>query len=693
MNYPANMNYATTGNIDSLTISVKPQGLYAEVGLYMVFSPEKAYWFDYSWFQSNDSLEVAMYFDMPENAMFIDSWLWFEGYIIKAKHYDRWTGSKIYEDIVHRTRRDPSIVYKNSATEYEVRVFPIQGAGTRKIKLTYLVPFYMTSSSAKITLPFHLAALSQKASHTEVIVTSNDEYKNPTIDGVSNFVDGEDAFWGKYQKTTLKNQKEDVTLSFASPMKNGIYTNIDSIAKTYQLAYDMSQLSIKKGKKYLLVFDKSTYNDYYNGNYSMKDLLREMKNLAGNILGDQDSFNLFVPNLESTPRRSTWVPYNTANINSVFNFDTNTVSLYSQFALQLLKSIAWAENNGGECEIVLFTNNLQYMLPADANPLLTEIMKQNIHKNKIHIIDYSPKKQKYATQVENLYYYGNEYLYFNLTNFFGGEYYGIDNYYPTNNDLPDLINKAKTIKNININDYTYDLMPENGFSYSKYYPYGASIENNMICEVGKYYGNPNFTFKCAAMVEDSIRFKLLALDNSMMSTEKYRTNQIIEGLYIHDLEDVSNPSNQTIHEIINTALDNRILSRYTVFLALEHGDTLTTNIQNDNKDYGDNGGELGVEDSETGAAFANVSASPNPFTSNVNISIELAEAFKNSDIEVYITDLQGNKLKSFALGQASETLNINWDGRTDFGKEMAAGVYLVVIKSGDKQVSFKLIKV
>jgi len=89
---------------------------------------------------------------LPENAIVDDSWLWIGKDIIKAKLMDKWTATGIYEGIVKR-RKDPSILMKQSATQYELRVFPLVGNQTRKVKITYLMPITWSKINVAASLP------------------------------------------------------------------------------------------------------------------------------------------------------------------------------------------------------------------------------------------------------------------------------------------------------------------------------------------------------------------------------------------------------------------------------------------------------------------------------------------------------------------------------------------------------------
>jgi hypothetical protein len=125
---PRNSWQTYQGTIEEASLTVAPKGLFMEYGLTLTFSSRGTIWTEVK-----DTLEVTLNFDLPENAMITDSWLWFGDDTIKAVILDRWTASSIYESIVQR-RRDPSILFKQSVNQYELRIFRWLQAKHEKLK-------------------------------------------------------------------------------------------------------------------------------------------------------------------------------------------------------------------------------------------------------------------------------------------------------------------------------------------------------------------------------------------------------------------------------------------------------------------------------------------------------------------------------------------------------------------------------
>ena len=72
------------GQIDSAAITIRPKGIYAEVGYYLTYSSKST-----SFTNRKDTLEVQHYFNLPKDVQVSDSWLWFQDFIIRGRGRDR----------------------------------------------------------------------------------------------------------------------------------------------------------------------------------------------------------------------------------------------------------------------------------------------------------------------------------------------------------------------------------------------------------------------------------------------------------------------------------------------------------------------------------------------------------------------------------------------------------------------------
>ena len=131
--------------IDSANIVVKPHGIYAEVSTEFWYRP-----IDLT--SSYDTLEMYAFFTLPATDFFNDSWLWVEDTLVRAMIIDVEMASLIYEDIVHRQHRDPSILYRrNTYGQYEYRIFPNVGDQSRHAKYSYYTKMNYINGVAQFT--------------------------------------------------------------------------------------------------------------------------------------------------------------------------------------------------------------------------------------------------------------------------------------------------------------------------------------------------------------------------------------------------------------------------------------------------------------------------------------------------------------------------------------------------------------
>ena len=80
---------------------------------------------------------------------------------------------------------------------------------------------------------------------------------------------------------------------------------------------------------------------------------------------------------------------------------------------------------------------------------------------------------------------------------------------------------------------------------------------------------------------------------------------------------------------------------------------------------------------------------PNPFSSSTAIPYQLKQ---DSDVRVTIYDILGMEVREFVVGsQTAGSHNILWDGRNDFGKIVASGIYFCRLQAGDESRVRKMI--
>ena len=71
--------YQYSATLEEATITLRPVGLYTEVGLYLTVSANETP------YQKGTQLEAVLNFSLPVNSIINDSWLWIDTTIIRAK--------------------------------------------------------------------------------------------------------------------------------------------------------------------------------------------------------------------------------------------------------------------------------------------------------------------------------------------------------------------------------------------------------------------------------------------------------------------------------------------------------------------------------------------------------------------------------------------------------------------------------
>ena len=99
-----------------------------------------------------------------------------------------------------------------------------------------------------------------------------------------------------------------------------------------------------------------------------------------------------------------------------------------------------------------------------------------------------------------------------------------------------------------------------------------------------------------------------------------------------------------------------------------------------------------VAEQETMSGSAITSISPNPFRSNVHVSLNPPGRDKQRAIRIY--NAAGQMVRTIAMtGMPGSNLSIFWDGKDQFGKTVIPGVYFVRVESDMESCQRKLIKI
>ncbi|MFN8299514.1 MAG: FlgD immunoglobulin-like domain containing protein [Chitinophagales bacterium] len=672
----------TTPKIDSATFSIQPKGAYFECGLYLTFSPTSTY--------SGDTFEIIMDFDLPTGAMVNDSWLWVGNQIVQAVITDRSRAGMVYEGIVQR-RQDPSILYKNSATQYQLRVYPLPANQKRKVKISYLLPATWGSTRAGIPLPVSLLKTSNVRPPLTIITYPDANWYAAGINELSGqlFTPQPNGSERTIITPATLNNNSYLNFSMAHSLTNGVYSAVHESAPGqgfYQLVVvpgDVIQTGIHQ--KLAVLFDHNPTNTYVTGN----QVLQNARTMLHQSLGAQDSFNLIFTQFNIHRISNVWLPADSQTIENVFAplLTNNPVSSYSSLPALLSNGIDFLKaNNGGE--ILLMSSNQNYGVPATANQLINDVVNYMLPEMyPIHIADYVQTNIT-SNYINNTCYAGNSYFNANLTALTGGVLksmmnmnycysYGYSNYSTFDlmmNDVYGLMGGYVT----NFDVYT-DV--DSGFCYSRFNSSGGTMVGlkNAFVQVGKYTGKLPMAAEITGMFKGTPFQYTLNIGNTYVMDSTVR--MMWAGNYINTME-VQQLDNQGIAALQQVSIQNRVLSQYTAFLALEPSDT--TQACSDCNDETGTGGSTGIQNLND--AGLSIKAYPNPFSEQLTITLKLSEPAK--DLKWRIVNLMGQVVREGTLEAGATEYSFTWDGKDANGSSVAAGVYLVEIETtAGKQIA------
>jgi len=675
---PRNSWYTDQGTIEEALLTVRPKGLFMEYGLYLTFSSRGT-----NWTNQQDTLEVTLKFDLPENAIIYDSWLWIGDNIIKAKIMDKWTASTIYENIVKR-RRDPSILMKQSATQYELRVFPMAGNQTRKVKITYLMPTTWNKSNVVSAIPTAILNTSlNKPANFPILTWTDAPWMNPQMinDPEINFVAKSDATFGDYHQAMIPSSKynNNVSIGFKTPLENGIYLSgyQQGNEGIYQLAiYPDQFIDANVCKKAVLLIDY----DASNTNVTAKELLTIVKNELLMNLSSKDSFNLVFSNLTITRFSNKWVAASKTNIEAAFNGLTNPLSSYSNLGALLVNGIDFVKSHGNDGKIILLSDGDQYGDFKVSNTLTNDLVKLMNPKIQIHISDYqSINFPQYYNDGQS--YYGNDYFYNSLSRMTLGSYHTVR----SNLSLSEAISGSLKYLGGSINSFDLHTSLKTGFCHSRYTMTGASniaYVNDAILQVGKFKGEFPFLIEISGEYNNKVFSQMMEIQKPVTINNDTISVAIWTGQYIKKLES-GTQSNDIINEIVFSSLSERVLSQYTSFLCLED----TNYICNDCVDKT----QLTIGVKEVIAGQDSILVYPNPFVEK--LTIELMCDHPNDIKELSIVDVTGSLIVRFSTDGLQKGKNvITWNGMSSRGERVKPEVYMLVYKTSGYSKTIKIVR-
>ncbi len=659
-----------TGRIFKATVSVQPKGLYMQYGLYLTLSIGEYG----SWFEDSTKLEAVLNFTLPKGSIVYDSWLWVGNDIIQGRHIDRWSASNIYEGIVNR-RRDPSLLVKQTATSYELRVYPMRKSETRKIKITYMVPADLVSGKIKASLPVEILMASDQDPDLHVIAWENSEFTQPTINDpdilFEPFYDGE---FGSYKKARVPAAKlpEYPVFSMASQALNnclvGIYEGATD--KYYQLSIVPGDyIELDEKNRIVMLID----HEPVNSTYSKGQILAELKEQMTSQFSANDEFNLIWSGLHIEKAFEEWAPITSSNLDIAFE-KVGTSTLYSNLPGTLAESMEFIKNHGDSGSIMLTATSDNFSYYVEANNLIKDLKTIRDPLYPIHIADLQNKNVGYH-YIGSRDYYGQEYLYINLSKISGGYYQDIR----TQSYFSKLMDEVTGSLHGMITAFDLYCAPSDGFCYGRFSDddWQGFPVNQAVTQVGKYLGEPPFLVYLTGIYRSQPFSTMITIGDEQIIEGDSLLAKTWNGRLIQELESGSQTSS-IIQQILFESLSNRVLSYYTAFLCLEPSDTVAvcTSCKDESR-------LTGLVDPVVADSASLVKLYPNPFKDRLNMDIDLSGQAGIDKVVVKIFTQTGQLVyERNEPALPGQVVKLAWDGSSQEGNPVSAGRYFVMIRAG-----------
>jgi Ca-activated chloride channel family protein len=675
------------GTIENAVLSIHPKGICTENSLYLTFSARDLY------FSNTDSVEIQFYFDLPEGAIVTDLWLWIDSTTIsKALILDRWTASSIYEGIVKR-RRDPAILYKEDyGNSYQLRVYPLIGTGTRSIKITYLTQNDWTTKSIVSPMPTHLVRASKNpVTEFSIQFYSDGVWKNPwifertdIISDVRKDSSGNDLYefnlpYSAYQSS--------LSIAYPAPIQNGLFVQRyqhgnDGI---YQLALIPSKaLELNVSRKVALLFDF----DPTKSSTSATEVLSTVKSMLKENFTAADSFNLIFSQLAIRRVAEQWFSGDSASIENAFQLaGSQPITSYSNLPTLLANGIDFLQTLGTDGVLWLISNTDQLGDYQVANPLIADLMKLMNNPIPIHVTDFNNSNIRYF-YVNNNYYYGNQYFYENLTRLTKGSNTRISSTF-----YAALTTSLQLLKG---NIATFDLYTtlSSGFCYARFTPGLATVQSvsldRPIVQIGKFSGSFPLIIEVAGNYRDTLFSRRITVPSTDVVDADTVASQVWAGQYLLSLES-QNGTNDIIGQIVDLSLQERVLSKYTAFLALEPNDTINVCVTC----RGDEWQNTAVETIKTKEIHSDslMQVFPNPFNSHTTLQVRLPKDITNEKVTLRVYNTLGQLIYTFDVSRLDDrhSERLTWRGVTNKNVTVASGIYFAVLTTPKGKYASKLL--
>jgi hypothetical protein len=669
--------------IDSANIVIKPHGIYAEITTEFWYRPVELS-------SSLDTLEFYSYFTLPATDFVNDSWLWVDDTLSHALILDINTASLIYENIVHRVRRDPSIFYRrNTSGQYEYRVFPNVGSKSRHAKISYWTRKNFNNGKAIVSFNSTLLNYSRiKTFPRNIKIYLNNNFSaidfgsNPPTINSSSDVDGNFIEF----KSTNQNVNENFSYKY-----------------DFTTPYFSKSINYDDQEYYFTIFDsKQLFTNYINQKINIlidydpnrtevlaKEVIDQVKETILANLSEKDSINLMFGNKNIVNVFNRWVPCHKDTINKLLDSTIyHKAGIYSNLSQLMIDGINFNKKYNGKSSIILVTSSEYAPTPITANPIILDclaLMGESIIK--ITTLDFS--ELHYSTyKINNNTYLGNQYFNEKIAELTKGEVFTTKN---NGSSILSMFNNSLINLKGTVSEVGLYVEPKDGISFSKTSENINDLAANkkLVYEFGKLAGDMPIDIKLSALLDGKAVVKKYTHDQNNISINN-ESVKMWNWKYLRNLEDKINKSKKESQDLVDHSISNRILTVQTAFLCLEPW-MLPKEASIAEKDGKGGGGTLDLQEDFSDLGVE-VSYGPNPITNFANIKVNLSDSYTKV-LSIGIYNIMGSEIKQFNFDENSNSLNLEWNISNDGNDKVSSGVYYLIIKTNQGSKILKLVVV
>jgi hypothetical protein len=656
------------GGITEAEYILRPGKNYVTCDLYLTYackSPNYIADFQY---------ELAHNFSLPSNVLVSDSWLWVDTLIMKADILERNEAINIYEGIVNR-RRDPSLLLKNSSTSYHYKIYPIFNNATRKVKLRFEIPIEIQKHERTFSIPLGLVLVAAPKPNVTIKIVDEENYDLIPEGGTPLELVNDPKLGMIYQKVMtpetdaltfkIKDEESKPKFTFAVESETGTPSGF------YQLSMHPSKVfeySTHEEKNVIILIEHDSVYSHLNKN----SVLVAVEEFVRQYLQEGDSLQILYNGAGVKKHYPDFIPYSAmAAYPSITGIKPASFSSVPGSIFQAYYDL----KNRSNPILVIFSSAGNVVSTAIAQSVKDELVNTHGKLLKTFVLSYVNERAP-AVTYSSVSYRGNNLLYTILTSNSGGHL----------QTTPTSVRTMAAWKPFRISfGNQFDLLTQKPFEIQfNFKPHNGLTYDNIVLkndangwmQIGRFAGSPPFQLDAVLWIDDQLSQRSIVVDDEEQRHLLATMTQVHHGNKILQMENGNLNGNRI--KIINTSIGNRVLSRFTAFLALEPG------LQEPCTDC--------VDESTTSTNDLAESVSwkvyPNPFSDKVMIELSgLLADEKPEEVSLYnVSGAIQNVLVHVVQDKDNWLIEIE-------GSHLPAGVYILKVRVGKRILTCKVVKV